>query len=119
MEEQWNYDNEKRRLKPWHGITLFILVMISYYTIIAWAQMKWGMYGLALTEFYLLVLSVFGAGIMRYPLKEIFPVKRPQWSKIFAVLLIWVASYLASDSSYHDSCIFFPGADVFRQRRVK
>lgn len=38
---------QKKKLKPVHGILLFVLVMASYYTIIAWMQMKFGMYGLA------------------------------------------------------------------------
>ena len=37
---------------------LFVLVMASYYTISAWMQMNFGMYGLAMTELYLLLLSV-------------------------------------------------------------
>ena len=55
MEKNWSSDENKNRkkLKPWHGAVLFGIVMLSFYTIIAWAQMKWGMYGLALTELYL------------------------------------------------------------------
>ena len=47
-------NHQKKRLRPVHGILLFVLVMVSYYTIIAWMQMKFGMYGLAMTELYLL-----------------------------------------------------------------
>ena len=98
MEEQWNYEDrreegENSRLKPIHGILLFIVVMVSFYTIIAWAQMKWGMYGLAMTELYLLALALSGAKFLKVPFKEVFPVKRPQWQKVFAVLLCWIASY--------------------------
>ena len=49
-------NHQKKRLRPVHGILLFVLVMVSYYTIIAWMQMKFGMYGLAMTELYLLLL---------------------------------------------------------------
>ena len=47
MEEQWNYEDKRdegkvNRLKPIHGILLFIVVMVSFYTVIAWAQMRWG-----------------------------------------------------------------------------
>ena len=76
MEEHWIYkDQDKRELKPLHGIILFLLVMLSFYTVIAWAQMKWGMAGLALTELYLLLLSIAGAALLRAPLKEVFPLK--------------------------------------------
>ena len=113
MEEQWNYEDRREedkmnRLKPIHGILLFIVVMVSFYTIIAWAQMKWGMYGLALTELYLLALALGGAKLLKAPFKEVFPVKRPQWQKIFAVLL---------DPSYYDRGLLFSKRDVFCQRK--
>ena len=40
MEEHWIYeDGEKRRLKPVHGILLFLAVMVCFYTNISWEQM--------------------------------------------------------------------------------
>lgn len=39
MEEHWIYkDQDKRELKPLHGIILFLLVMLSFYTVIAWSR---------------------------------------------------------------------------------
>lgn len=80
-------------LKPWHGIVMFLVVMASFYTIIAWMQGKWGMYGLALTELYLLLLSIAGAKLCRQPLSLVFPVKKPESKKLLAVALFWIASY--------------------------
>lgn len=80
-------------LKPWHGIVMFLVVMASFYTIIAWMQGKWGMYGLALTELYLLLLSIAGAKLCRQPLSLVFPVKKPEGKKLLAVVLFWIASY--------------------------
>ncbi len=80
-------------LKPWHGIAMFLVVMASFYTIIAWMQGKWGMYGLALTELYLLLLSIAGTKLFRQPLKAIFPLKKPEGKKLLAVALFWVSSY--------------------------
>lgn len=94
MEERWNYNNtNKNNLRPFYGVLLFVLVMLSFYTVIAWAQMRWGMYGLALTELYLLLLSMIAAKLVKCPLGVIFPVRKPQWKKVFAVLLSWAASY--------------------------
>lgn len=64
---------EKAEAVAWSSA--FGIVMLSFYTIIAWAQMKWGMYGLALTELYLLFLSIFAVKLLKIPLKEIFPLK--------------------------------------------
>lgn len=94
MEEHWIYENgDSKKLKPLYGIALFLIVMASFYTIIAWVQMEWGMYGLALTELYLLALSVLAAKLTGFSCREIFPLKRPQWKKILAVFLIWGTSY--------------------------
>ena len=113
MEEQWNYEDRKEegktnRLKPIHGILLFIAVMVSFYTIIAWAQMQWGMYGLALTELYLLALALGSAKLLKVPFKEVFPVQKPQWQKVFAVLLCWIASYSAVIPLTMIVAYFFP-----------
>lgn len=113
MEEQWNYEDRREEargnsLKPVHGILLFIVVMVSFYTIIAWAQMKWGMYGLALTELYLLALALGGAKLLKVPFKKVFPVKKPRWQKAFAVLLGWIASYSAVIPLTMTVAYFFP-----------
>ena len=75
MENSWNcnesYEEHKKTLKPWQGILMFLLVMLSFYTIIAWMQGRWGMYGLALTELYLLLLSVIGARLLKQPLRAL------------------------------------------------
>ena len=113
MEEQWNYKDRREEggnshLKPIHGILLFIVVMVSFYTIIAWAELKWGMYGLALTELYLLALALGGAKLLKVPFKEVFPVQRPRWQKVFAVLLCWIASYSAVIPLTMIVAYFFP-----------
>lgn len=109
MEDQWNDKEEKgKQLKPVHGILLFVVVMVSFYTIIAWAQMKWGMLGLALTELYLLALALGGAKLLKVSLREVFPVKKPEWRKIFGVLLCWIASYSAVIPLTMTVAYFFP-----------
>ncbi|MFR2646723.1 MAG: hypothetical protein ACLTAF_11995 [Blautia coccoides] len=86
-------NHQKKRLRPVHGILLFVLVMVSYYTIIAWMQMKFGMYGLAMTELYLLLLSVGITALCGADFAEVFPVRKPSWSKIFGTLLLWAGVY--------------------------
>ena len=110
MEKNWSSDENKniKKLKPWHGAVLFGIVMLSFYTIIACAQMKWGMYGLALTELYLLFLSIFAVKLLKIPLKEIFPLKRPKWKKTLGVLLMWVSSYALMIPVTMFMAYFFP-----------
>lgn len=109
MEKNWNSDTDNsRKLKPWHGVVLFGIVMLSFYTIIAWAQMKWGMYGLALTELYLLLLSILVVKLLKIPVKEIFPLQKPKWRKTFGVLLMWVSSYVLMLPVTMFMAYFFP-----------
>ncbi len=109
MAKNWNSDcSGEKKLRPWHGIVLFGVVMLSFYTVIAWMQMKWGMYGLALTELYLLFLSIFAAKLSKIPIKQIFPIKKPNWKKIFAVLLMWVSSYALMIPVMMTMAYFFP-----------
>ena len=94
MENEFNYrNNKKRTLKPWQGILLFLLVMLSYYTIITWVQLRFGMFGLALIEAYLLLLSVGFAVLCKANLREVFPLKKPNWMGILGTLLLWAGSY--------------------------
>lgn len=94
MEKNWSDTGKSTcTLKPWHGMVMFLVVMASFYTIIAWIQGKWGMYGLALTELYLLLLSIVGAKLLKQPLETIFPVKKPEGKKLLAVVLFWISSY--------------------------
>ena len=84
---------KKRLVDRCTEILLFVLVMVSYYTIIAWMQMKFGMYGLAMTELYLLLLSVGITALCGAHFAEVFPVRKPSWSKIFGTLLLWAGVY--------------------------
>ena len=109
MEKDRNFDTDNRRkLKPWHGLLLFGIVMVSFYTIIAWAQMKWGMYGLALTELYLLLLSIVAVKLLKIPIKEIFPLEKPKWKKTLGVLLMWASSYALMMPVTMFMAYFFP-----------
>jgi membrane protease YdiL (CAAX protease family) len=84
-----------KQLKPYQGITVFILVILSILFVAAPIQRKWGMYGVALTELIILLLAVIPAIILKINLKEIFPVKKPLLSQILGVLTIWCGSYFA------------------------
>lgn len=109
MDENWTYKRKiPKGLRPLHGFLLFLVVMLSFYTVIAWAQRTWGMYGLALTELYLLLLSVLAASLLRLPLKEIFPLKKPHRAKILAVFLCWISAYALVLPLTMTTAYFFP-----------
>ncbi len=62
----------KRKLKPYHGLLFFAVVMFSFYFIMAPLQMRFGMYGLAMTELLLLVMAIACAKLCRADLKKYF-----------------------------------------------
>lgn len=85
----------QKQLKPYHGIGDFALVILAMVFAAAPIQRKWGMYGLAITELIILLLAVVPAVILKTNLKEIFPVKKPQFRQVLGVLIIWMGSYFA------------------------
>jgi membrane protease YdiL (CAAX protease family) len=80
-------------LKPYQGITVFILVILATLFIAAPIQRKWGMYGVALTEIIILLLAVAPAVLLKADLKEVFPFKKPLLRQIFGVFIIWIGCY--------------------------
>lgn len=109
MENEYDsFKNDRKELKPWQGILLFILVMVSFYTIITWVQMRYGMYGLALTELYLLLLSVGFAYICKADLRAVFPIRKPKLMAVFGTLLMWVSSFALMTPILMTITYFFP-----------
>lgn len=98
----------KRSLRPWQGIVFFLLVMAVFFTVCAYLQMRFGMYGLAATEGIILLLAVGFTIVSGVPLREVFPVRRPSWNRIFGTLLLWLGAYLAAMASVGILAYFFP-----------
>lgn len=84
----------QRALKPWHGVVFFIIVMVLFFFVCVPMQMFWGLYGVAATELFILFLALIFAKIMRYPLKVLFPIKKPGILPFAGVFLIWISTYL-------------------------
>lgn len=83
-------------LKPYQGILLFILVVLMMIFIGAQIQMRFGIYGLAITELIILAMSVGLALLLKANLKEVFPIKVPAIRQIIATILMWIGAYLVS-----------------------
>lgn len=117
MEKNWSSDENKNRkkLKPWHGAVLFGIVMLSFYTIIAWAQMKWGMYGLALTELYLLFLSIFAVKLLKISVKGNISIEKTKMEKDTWGIADVGKLLCPYDTCYHVYGVLFPKADVCSQ----
>ena len=97
----------RRKLKPWHGIIFFLLIMLAFFTVCAYLQIRFGMYGLAATELIIFAMAVGFVLLMRVPLREVFPIRRPSAARNTAALGVRLYH---SHGSGRDSRVFFSGA---------
>lgn len=72
----------------------FILIMTAFFLLCVPMQMYWGIAGLAGTELLLLVMALVFAKVMGFPLRTLFPVKKPSILPVIGTILIWFSSYL-------------------------
>lgn len=80
-------------LKAYHGIILAVLFVLMMLFVATPIQMKFGMYGVAITELIVLAMGIIPALILKADLKEVFPVKKPQLRQLVGTLLMWMATY--------------------------
>lgn len=92
MEERNN--KGLKSLKAYHGIGLAILFVLMMLFVATPIQMKFGMYGVAITELIVLAMGIISAIILKADLKEVFPIKVPALRQLFGTLIMWVATYL-------------------------
>lgn len=85
---------EKKQLKPYHGIGIFIFFIVVFPFIAVPIQAKWGMYGLAVTELLILLFALIPALILKADLKEVFPLKWPKFRQIIGVFFLWSGSFI-------------------------
>ncbi len=98
----------RRKLKPWHGIVFFLLIMAVFFTVCAYLQLRFRMYGLAATELIIFVMAIIFALVMRVPMRELFPVRKPSLARVFGTLLLWVSAYIAAMAASGIVAYFFP-----------
>lgn len=77
------------------GIIVFILVIILTFVVAVPVQTAWGIWGLAITELLLLACAIVPALLLKWDLKEVFPLKVPSLRQLFGVLVLLSGSYLS------------------------
>lgn len=101
-------ENKKRNVKPYQGILVFVLVILMLILVANPIQIRWGMYGVAITEILILLLGLVPALLLKVDLKEMLPIKAPKIREIFGVLFLWCGSSLASVVVVLITGLFFP-----------
>ena len=77
------------------GIIVFILVIILTLVVAVPVQTAWGIWGLAITELLLLACALVPALLLKWDLKEVFPIKIPTLRQLFGVFVLLAGSYLS------------------------
>jgi membrane protease YdiL (CAAX protease family) len=85
-------DKEKRQLKPYQGLIIFVLVILIFLFVAAPIQELLGLYGVLLTEVMILAISVIATIVLKADLKEVFPIKKPKARQIMGVIVLWIGS---------------------------
>lgn len=81
-------------LRAYHGVILAILFVLMMLFVATPIQMKFGMYGVAITELIVLAMGIISAIVVKADLKEVFPIKMPAIRQLFGTLIMWMATYL-------------------------
>ncbi|MDD2283696.1 MAG: CPBP family intramembrane metalloprotease, partial [Eubacteriales bacterium] len=77
------------------GIFVFLLVIVLTIIVAVPVQSAWKIWGLAITELMLLACALVPALLLKWDLKEVFPVKIPSLRQLFGVLVLLTGSYLS------------------------
>lgn len=85
----------RRQPKVSVGIVVFIISLFALIFIAAPMQHWWGMWGLAFTEVMIFAIAIIAARGFGWTFKDVFPLKIPSLSQILAVLVLWLASFIA------------------------
>ena len=86
---------ERKKLKPWHGIVSFVVMMVLFVLVGVPIQAKLGLFGVAITELMLLVMAIAATLIFKQNLKEVFPIKLPKLRQVLGVLVFWAGAIVA------------------------
>lgn len=77
------------------GIFVFLLVIVLTIIVAVPVQTAWEIWGLAITELMLLACALVPALLLKWDLREVFPVKIPSLRQLFGVLVLLTGSYLS------------------------
>lgn len=93
-EGRFTMADEKRQLRPYQGILVFLLYIVMMFVLAAPIQYRLGMYGVLITEVMILALGILPAIIFKADLREVFPIKKPKLRQIGGVGILWIGSLL-------------------------
>ena len=92
-----NQEKSKNRMsQALIGLVVFIFVILAMIFICAPLQMKFGMYGVALTELIFLAIALIGIKISKYKIKDVLAIKAPKFTELRGSAYIYIGSFCLS-----------------------
>lgn len=101
-------DNDKKKLKPYHGVILLILSAIGIFFIGPILGKYMGIFGSLASELLLLLMSILLVVAVNGDLREAFPMYKPRMAHVFGTLVLWISSYLMVTTITLVMTMFFP-----------
>lgn len=84
---------KKDSFRPWHGLVVFVFLMIAF-NLAGIPLMLGGMYGNAVDEIIVfLVGSILVVRALHLPVREVFPLKKPDGAGVLGTVLMWYVTY--------------------------
>ena len=108
MNKKEEFIMEQKKLKPWHGIVSFVVMMVIFVIAAFPIQEKLGLVGVAITELILLAMAIGAALLFKQNLKEVFPIKLPKLREVFGVLVFWMGGFLLAMIGIMIQTLLFP-----------
>ena len=85
---------KEKTLNAWQGLFVFAFLMVTFNLAGIPLVFGGGMYGNALDEIVVFLMgSILVVRALRIPLKEVFPVKKPDGAGILGTVLMWYVTY--------------------------
>ncbi|MEG0190221.1 MAG: type II CAAX endopeptidase family protein [Lachnospiraceae bacterium] len=85
---------KKNILKPYHGILLLVLCLLSMVTISPYLGARFGLYGSLIGECIFLLLSIGVAVVFHGDMHRVFPLKKPKLAPTIGTGLLWLGTFV-------------------------
>lgn len=84
---------DRRKLRPWVSIVLLVLYAIDIFWLSGITGRAFGFYGTILHELVLVVIAVGAVLLCRADMRIVFPIRKPQASKVLGTLVFWMGAF--------------------------
>lgn len=81
------------------GVLTFVIFLFAFIIIGGSLQYKYGIYGLLMTEFMILLFGLIPAFLLKIPIKKMLVIKKPVLKEFFGTIFLWIGAFILSTFS--------------------